>query len=451
MIHTLKRLMPHSLFGRALLILLVPVVLIQAVSAYIFFDRHWENVTKHAANALAGEMAFVVIQMLPMNEAQREKFAHSFDEVTDFDVTYVPDGHINHALPGKAYPILDTRLQQQIPVSYVVRKTADDQWIKTQFALPGGMLELRCSAKRIENVTTTVFLIWSLGAAITFSLIALLFLKNQIRPIRALADAAEDFGKGKDLIGFRPAGADEVRSAGRAFILMRERIRRQIDTRMEMLSSISHDLRTPLTRIHLQLEMLPASPQIQSLQSETRHMQHMIEEYLQFARGESGEETVRIDSGVLLEEALSVYSQAMQSTPQRLHHDITQRVMVDVRRQAMLRLIRNVVENALRYAPQCWVKLGAARGHAELFIDDDGPGIAPEKFEEVFKPFVRLDVSRNADQTPNQEVEQAGVGLGLSIARDIALSHGGAVFLMQSPQGGLRVIVRIPRAQEGDV
>jgi two-component system osmolarity sensor histidine kinase EnvZ len=281
---------------------------------------------------------------------------------------------------------------------------------------------------------------WMLGASVLFLVIAIIFLRNQIRPITRLAVAADNFGRGVDTPNFRPHGATEVRKAARAFIVMRERIRRQIRTRTDMLAGISHDLRTPLTRMKLQLAMLPADiteredmcEAIAELNDDVQQMQHMVQEYLDFARNESREDTVRIWLGEFLEDVVSDYTRMKQEVTLTLKD----RLEIDLRISPCRRMLHNLIDNALRYGKICHINMQAAGSYAEIFIDDDGPGIPEEKREEVFKPFNRLEPSRNN--------KTGGMGLGLTIARDVVLAHGGSIALDSSPSGGLRVIIRLP-------
>jgi two-component system osmolarity sensor histidine kinase EnvZ len=271
---------------------------------------------------------------------------------------------------------------------------------------------------------------------VLFLLIAVLFLRNQIRPIRRLAEAADNFGRGVDTLGFRPSGATEVRKAARAFIVMRERIKRQLRTRTEMLAGISHDLRTPLTRMKLELAMLPDTDAIREsvkeLGDDVQQMEHMIQEYLDFARGEGREEAIRVSVRELLEDVVNDY--------RRLNEDVVLASgddgMMDIRASGFRRVLHNVIDNALRYGKRCDVLLRISANYCEIIVDDEGAGIPQEKRDEVFKPFNRLDPSRNT--------KTGGVGLGLTIARDIVLAHGGNIALDSSPKGGLRVIIRLP-------
>ena len=295
------------------------------------------------------------------------------------------------------------------------------------------MLRIEAPKKRLASSTTLIFIGWMVGSSILLVLVAILFLRNQIRPIVQLSSAAESFGRGQEVEGFRPSGAQEVRQAAQAFIEMRGRIRRQVESRTAMLAGISHDLRTPLTRMRLELEMLGGKQGLEELRDDVDEMQKMVESYLAFASGEGSEEASKISIGQLLSRAVEPY--------QRRKSDVNLGDVPDrsiaVKTQAMLRVIRNLIDNALRYGDHCWISVKLHRKKCLIIIDDDGPGIAQKDRESVFRAFKRLEESRNS--------ETGGAGLGLTIVRDIVHAHGGDVSLEKSPQGeGLRVIISLP-------
>ena len=271
------------------------------------------------------------------------------------------------------------------------------------------------------------------GTSLVLIGISILFLRNQIRPIQQLAEAAESFGKGRPLPrDFRPRGAEEVRRAGLAFIQMRERIERQIEQRTAMLSGVSHDLRTILTRFKLQLALAPAKFNTKELDQDVADMQQMLEGYLAFARGEGEEETGELDLETLFEKL--DYEAKLRG--KEFDYSLTGKAQVYVKANAFTRLVTNLTSNAFRHANTVSVTSTHTKGWLTLIVDDDGPGIPSESREDVFRPFVRLDEARNQDES--------GTGLGLSIARDIARTHGGNITLDNSPLGGLRAIVRLP-------
>jgi two-component system osmolarity sensor histidine kinase EnvZ len=279
---------------------------------------------------------------------------------------------------------------------------------------------------------THIFLIWMVGTSLVLLMIAVPFLRNQIRPILTLAEAAESFGKGRPMPDFRPRGAEEVRRAGVAFVQMRERIERQIEQRTAMLTGVSHDLRTILTRFKLQLALTGSKAGAEALNQDVEDMQSMLEGYLAFARGEMTEDAGRVD----LQACFDKLGEEARLRKRKLTAVISGSHEVVVRPNAFTRLISNIVSNAFRYARTIEINAEHGDGMLVMTIDDDGPGIPAEKREHVFKPFVRLDEARNLDAS--------GTGLGLSIARDIARSHGGDIALEDSPLGGLRAIIKVP-------
>jgi len=427
-----KSFLPKSLFGRVLLILVLPTVLIQIVTAYIFFDRHWDNVTRHMSGTLAGEMAFFVHRLGALPPEQRSPLVVDFELSTGIDVFFDPPESFAPKQGTHEFPEFQQLLRTKIRGPFTVRKIDDGATIETRIPMGGQVLRMETTVKRLESRTTIIFMLWMLSASVLFLMIAVIFLRNQIRPIRKLAEAADNFGRGVDIPNFRPSGATEVRKAARAFIVMRERIKRQLRTRTEMLAGISHDLRTPLTRMKLELAMLPQNEQVKELGDDVQQMEHMIQEYLDFARGEGREDTIRVSLRELLEDIVSDY--------QRQNADVTlagsDDTMMDIRISGFRRMLHNVIDNALRYGKRCELSLRISANYCEVIVDDEGPGIPEEKRDEVFKPFNRLDPSRNS--------KTGGVGLGLTIARDIALAHGGSISLENSPRAGLRVIIRLP-------
>jgi two-component system osmolarity sensor histidine kinase EnvZ len=425
-----KYFLPSSLFGRALLILLLPTVLIQAVMAYIFFDRHWEYVARNMSKALAGEIVFLVDRLQSSPPGALPAEIKAFDAATDLDIMLDKEDSFSLLQAMADYPEFQETLRARIDRPFTVRK--NEGIIDIRIALTEAVLHIEAPAKRLESPTTFIFVLWMLGITFVFLLIAVIFLRNQIRPIRKLAQAADSFGRGVELPDFKPSGATEVRTASRAFIIMRERIKRQLRTRTDMLAGISHDLRTPLTRMKLQLAMLGDREETQELKDDVQQMEHMIGEYLDFARGDTREDTAQVSVRELLEEVVANYRRSGADV--RL--EIIQDSQAELRLLGFTRMLHNLVDNAVRYGARCRITLKTQPSACEILVDDEGSGIPKDKYEEVFQPFRRLDPSRN--------VNIGGVGLGLTIARDIVLSHGGSIALDRSPEGGLRVIVRLP-------
>jgi two-component system osmolarity sensor histidine kinase EnvZ len=286
--------------------------------------------------------------------------------------------------------------------------------------------------RRLFSSTTYIVILWMVGTSLALLAVATIFMRNQVRPIRRLATAADEFGKGRDSDDFRIEGASEVRQAAAAFNLMRDRIRRQLSQRTEMLAGVSHDLRTPLTRMKLALAMMGDGPDVADLKGDVSEMERMVGGYLAFAKGEGREPAVEIDLSELLHEVVG----AALREGANIQLDAEEDLRLTLRPEAMRRCLTNLIGNAQRHAKSIWVAAAYHGDAVEITIDDDGSGIPPDKREEVFRPFYRIDSSRNP--------ETGGIGLGLTIARDVMRSHGGELTLSESPQGGLRASLRLP-------
>ncbi len=432
-----KRLLPRTLFGRSLLIILLPVLLVQMITTYFFFDRHWSVVTRRLSSAVAGEMATVAeeIEHIP-SVATREEVLNRQSQTLDMQLTYAPGAR----LPVPEQPESNRQLVQTLENAmielvhrpFVVLVYEQGDWIGIQVQLDHGILKAIVPERRLFARATYIFLLWMLGSSIVLSGIALLFMRNQIRPIRRLALAAEGFGKGRDVPRFKPEGASEVRQAAAAFLEMRDRIRRQMTQRTAMLAGVSHDLRTPITRMKLQLALMGDTPDNDALRGDLAEMEAMVEGYLAFARGEEEESATTTDIAALVEEVATGVKRSEGSIAVR----IEARPMLVARRMALKRCLANLLENARRYATHTEVTVRLDESGIEIVVDDDGPGIPEIHRGDVFRPFYRLEESRNQNT--------GGSGLGLPIARDIARSHGGDVLLSQNSKGGLRVTVRLP-------
>lgn len=432
-----KTLLPGSLFGRALLILVVPTVLVQLLTAYIFFERHWDNVTRHMSSSLAGEIALLVHEIPDTPSPRKKELLLLSQKLMDITVSFseVSEGW-NPAAAQGAFPDFVRELKSRLAYPFYVEASNDDASIMVHIRRDDMVMHMQLSIKRLASPTTTIFILWMAGSALVLLVVATIFLRNQIRPISRLAEAAENFGKGLEMDEFRPSGAREVRQAGRAFLEMRERIRRQVSTRMDMLAGVSHDLRTPLTRMKLQLAMLKPGQEIEGLNADVAEMERMIQEYLDFTRGVGQEEPGPVRLALFLNKLLDNYRRQGAIISLEMDRDS----QINLRPHAMTRCLNNIIDNALRYGAECRVIARVTPRSAYLHIDDKGPGIPPEKREEVFRPFTRLDPSRN--------VKTGGVGLGLTIARDIVHSHGGEITCMDVPESfaphGLRVTIRLP-------
>ena len=433
-----KRYLPRTLFGRSILIIVTPVVLAQLVATWIFYDRHWETVTRRLAFAVAGDIA-VMVELLdnaPDEDAVRDILALAA-RATDLMMTVEPDAALPDPPPVSRGMLAETiakAMREKVGAPFSVNTRMED-WYEIRVALPddAGVLSVLSPEKRLFSPTTYIFILWMVGSALVLFAIAIIFMRNQIRPIRRLAAAADAFGKGRDVANFKPEGAVEVRQAAAAFLAMRERIQRQIAQRTEMLAGVSHDLRTPLTRMRLALDMLEPSPEVEELVADVGEMEVMIEAYLAFARGEGEEAVTPVDLDRLLREAAA----AARRQGAQVNYAEQPGLVLPLRPNAMRRCFVNLLVNAHRHADTTWISVAVSPHHVDVLIDDDGPGVPARFREDVFRPFLRLDPSRGS--------ESGGSGLGLTIARDAARSHGGDILLDDSPRGGLRALVRLPR------
>lgn len=434
----LQRILPRGLYGRAALILLAPIVTIQLVFSLEFIQRQYEDVTRQMTQGVAIDLAFLIgeidASMTPDAALLR---AGPLAEALEIRLT----------LPAEASsPLVDRQagvdlsgatiiatLRERLPGLVAVDLTDEDRIVRLRFDSRHGPVGAELSRRRMSATNPHQLLVLMIVTSALMAVIAYVFLRNQLRPITKLADAAEEFGKGRN-VSYRPRGADEVRAAGKAFLDMRERIERQIEQRTLMLSGVSHDLRTPLTRLRLGLALMPEDAETQSLQRDVLDMERMVEEFLAFVRGDAMESAVPVDAVALAEEVLTRLGGAS-----RLAEVIGRPEPVVLRPQAVSRALENLLSNARRYGKVVELRLEFRENSLCFRVEDDGPGIPPEARIEALKPFARLDRSRD----PNRG---GGVGLGLSIAADIARSHGGTLNLWKSERlGGLRADLVIAR------
>lgn len=436
----LKRYLPKSLFGRSLLIFVVPVAVMQGLIAWAFFEQHWETVTQRLSEGVAGDVAMMT-----------ELFEQSSGDLSTFDML-ADNAYRNMQLSvdfreGEVLPTsrrssffrtLDRTLRRSLtaamdnPVWFDT--TRYPAYVDIRVQTETGVLRFIAVRERVFATTGHIFLLWLFGATALLSLVSVIFIRNQVKPIRRLADTAKRFGRGEDDTDFKPAGAREVREAAHAFIDMRQRITRHLDQRTSLLAGVSHDLRTPLTRLKLQLAMMPEGSERDDAIRDVAEMEHMLEEYLAFARGQVSEETVEADVSALVTETVEAARRSDPGIALEAEADIR----ANIRPGVLKRGIANLIANACAYGTQCEVSVRRLNRRLEIIVDDNGPGIPADKREEAFKPFSRLDEARN--------MNREGVGLGLAIARDVARGHGGDVELSDSPLGGLRAVMRLPLA-----
>lgn len=433
----MKQFLPRTLLVRALLIVVIPLILLQLVTAYVFYDRHWDTISRRLSTALAGDIA----SYIEMFERQSDQDSQIFlAEMAYRDMGLTIAWHPGESLP-RPLPTPGTSLTEQtlahalddsVRRPYAIKYRPFRKKVEIRIELPAGVLDITSSSERLYSTTTYIFLLWMVGTSLILFGVATLFMRNQVRPIRRLAEAADKFGKGQDVPDFKLGGAAEVRLAATAFTVMRERIERQIAQRTEMLAGVSHDLGTVLTRMKLQLAMLGGSPELSALKADVVDMEKMVEAYLAFARGESAEMPEDTDLSVLIEEVAGGF----RHDGTRLDVDIVKGLVVPLRPAAFKRCLMNLLSNASRHADRIWISAKRRDSSIEIQIDDDGPGVPADQREAVFKPFFRLDPSRN--------LQTGGAGLGLTIARDVMRRHGGDIVLGESARGGLNVTLRLP-------
>jgi two-component system osmolarity sensor histidine kinase EnvZ len=433
----LRSVMPHGLYARALLIVIMPLVVLQSIVAFLFVERQSSVVNFYLSSAVTREIATLidVYKTFPpgANRAQLRRIAQ---DRLGLVVDFLPVTDLPPPGPKPFFSSLDQELsneiRKQIGLPFWIDTVGRSSIVEIRIKLDDTIM--RVFAPRADAYTSNslAFMMWMVLTSVVVLTIAILFLRNQIKPIVRLADAAEAFGKGREAPNFRPRGAREVRRAAAAFLEMKIRIERSIEQRTTMLAGVSHDLRTVLTRFKLELALLGDSPEVEAIKKDVDEMAAMLEAYLAFARGDTGEQSAPTDIAGLLEE--------LRLDTERHGHRATVAFHgppeVTVRPAAFKRCLANLVSNAARFAST--VAITGHRDHRWLTVtvDDDGPGIPQQLREDVFKPFLRLDDARNQDE--------GGTGLGLAIARDIARSHGGDITLGASPMGGLRATVKVP-------
>ncbi|GLQ20252.1 ATP-binding protein [Algimonas porphyrae] len=430
---SLKQFVPKSIFGRSLLIIILPVVVMQMIVAYIFFNAHWATVTANLTESVAADVA-VATELYSRDP--------SIDTAKALDDLLRPDMQLSVRLkPGEALPqsrrrnffsVLDQSigraLANAIDEPFWFDTTRYPHHIDIRVAVDEGVLQFYAARDRVFAPTGFVFIFWLVTATILLTLVSVLYIRRQSVPIRELADAADAFGKGQDVSNYKPHGAAEVRRAGQSFMRMRQRIRRHLDQRTLMLAGVSHDLRTPLTRLKLALSMAETKEDIAEARHDVDEMEAMLSAYLDFAHGAGRGDAIP----VRLDELLLTLGEE-ESVPVTVSEPVT----IDARPQQIRRAVLNLVNNARKYARDPSIALWTTPDHLLIRIDDAGPGIPEDKREDVLRPFARMDDART------QNVE--GVGLGLAVARDIAQIHGGRLKLDDSPRGGLRATIQLPR------
>ncbi|MHB8529882.1 MAG: ATP-binding protein [Caulobacteraceae bacterium] len=432
-----KRRVPSSLFGRSLLIIVLPVALMQIAVTYAFFDAEWQSVNSHLSEGFAGDVA-LILQRYEQNRSavHLQRLSDQAQQTLGLSVVFKPGAVLPRGRRPTLFGAVDRSLRHALsdridaPVWFDTARYP--AYVDVRVKVAEGVIRIIAPKDRVFATRGYIFVLWLTGASVLLTGIAILFIRNQVRAIERLAAAAEAFGKGVDA-PFRPHGAREVRQAARAFLAMKARIQRHVDQRTSLLASVSHDLRTPLTRLKLELALARPSPRTAAMKRDLADMEEMIDEYLAFARGEGGEAVETTDLAALIVEV----SEGARRSGARIAVRSDPDLFAEVRPNALKRALSNLVANAAVHSEHIEISSGAAAfGGVEIVVDDDGPGIPADRLEEALAPFGRLDEARNQNSK--------GVGLGLAIARDVARGHGGEITLGPSPMGGLRVVMRLP-------
>lgn len=433
----MKRVLPQGLLGRSLMILVTPLLLVQLISAAVFYTSHWDAVSKRLALGVAGDIRAVMDlhRLFPESQKQAEIIAIAGTRM-DLSVKFeekgvLPENEDNGALDSTK-AALSRALTERLQAPFRIDTTTYRRHVIVEVLMAEGVMEIIFPKKRLYSYTTGLFLAWMTGSSMLLMSIAMVFMRNQVRSVRRLAQAANNLGKGRDVTDFKAEGAREVRQAAAAFAMMQERISRQIEQRTGMLAGVSHDLRTPLTRMKLQLAMMEQVDGAQELAEDVAEMEQMIAGYLAFVRGEGTEKPEQGDLAALVDDVIAGFERAGN----KVERQGASQLALIFRPQVLARAVANLIGNALRYGKRVVVSVNNLGDVAEILVDDDGPGIPIDKRQDVFRPFLRLEESRNS--------ETGGIGLGLSIARDVVRGHGGEILLDDSPLGGLRVRVRLP-------
>jgi two-component system osmolarity sensor histidine kinase EnvZ len=437
----LSDILPKGLYARALIIIIAPIVVLEGVVAFVFMERHWQAVTRRLSEATARDIAALIdiYEEYPKKDDYNALIEMARDRL-NLSMQILPPGDLPAPQPKPFFALLDRALsdeiRHQVQRPFWIDTVGESRHVEIRVKDDNAILRFVATRSQTYASNSHIFLLWMIGSSVILLTVAILFLRNQIRPILRLAEAADAFGKGRAVSeDFRPRGAREVRQAAVAFLEMRDRIMTHVEQRTTMLAGVSHDLRTVLTRFKLEIALLDDNAETRALQSDVREMQSMLEDYLAFAKGDGGEVSAPTNLRELLQEVheeAQFYGTPIDLKLRRRRED----VVLPLKRQAFKRAITNLVSNAMRYGDQVLIRAAVEGQWVRIEVDDNGPGIPADERANVFKPFYRIDDARNQDE--------GNTGLGLAIARDIAKSHGGDITLGESSMGGLRAIISVP-------
>ena len=428
----IKKFLPQTLLGRSILILIVPLIILQIIITLIFYNRHWDTITRHRTIDFVNDITLIVESFEKNKSKENQNWTlNNVSEKLQLQTFYNKNKKLNFDEYNKKTSEIEKYLLENLdPLDKKFNLTINDKkkLITVMIEVDDGVLEFRANKKRIYSSTTYIFILWMIGASIILFIVALLFLKNQIKPIRKLAIAVDRFGKGKSIENFKPSGAKEVRRVSNAFKIMKERIENSITQRNKMFSSISHDIRTILTRMKLNLELKKLDKG--GLKKDLVEMEEMVEEYLKYAKGEEKEKIQKINIVSLLNLIKKRYSK------KNILFKNGKKINISVKLNSIKRCINNLLSNSVKFSKNIEITCNKISNYVEIIIDDDGPGIPKKERGKVLQPFYRVEASRNRDT--------GGIGLGITIAADIINNHGGNFFLEKSPLGGLRAKIYLP-------
>jgi len=429
----LKKILPKQLFYRALLIVAIPIIIIQITISFVFFDSLWIKTNKGLTRALVGEIDTLIDIYNSENEYNKKKLTDLYNQNFNFSIRFIENTKLPDIKVERWFSPMDRTLRREL------KSKINEYWFNTisyndivdlRIKFKDGVLQIFFPKERVQTSSIRIFALWITLPAILVIFIAILFLKNQTRPITKLAEASERFGRGEDVGEYNPSGALEIRKAGLEFDRMRKRILRHLNQRSEMLSGISHDLRTPLTRIKLQLAFIKNKEITNKLSRDVDEMEKMLNEYLQFSKSNFTEKNEKFNLSEMIISTIKKYEN------KNILVDQESEIFFNGRKNLIKRCLNNLLDNAINFSKNIKITQQKIKRNVLIFVEDDGPGIPVSEYENVFKPFYKLDKSRN--QT------KSSVGLGLSIASDIIRSHGGNIELEKSNLGGLKIKIVLP-------
>ena len=430
----IKNILPKSLFYRALLIVAIPVIVLQLVITIVFFDSLWIKTNKGMTKALVNEIK-TFVEVYNDEIYDKDEITNLFSLYQDLNIEYIEENNFNYEYQERWFSPIDRTLRRELKSRFELKEfwfdtTAYKELIDLRIKYNLGYFKFLVPKDRVTSSSARIFALWITVPAIIMIIISLIFLKNQTRPITNLARVAEKFGKGEEISEFKPSGASEIRQAGYEFDKMRKRINRHLNQRSEMLSGISHDLRTPLTRMKLQIAFIKDKELGLKLAEDINEMEKMLNEYLQFTSSSYLEKNELFDLSELINEVISKYNN------NNISKEILPRVYFSGKKNLIKRCMNNIIDNAIKYGDKVNVDLSKNKSNLFISIKDNGPGIPSKEYDNVFKPFYKIDKGRAGSKS--------SVGLGLSIASDIVRSHGGNIKLEKSSMNGLGVKIFLP-------